>query len=121
MSDTRTPTKVIDFMGEEDFADLLNTASKATLEMHDIQRMSIISEKFRVHRGRAFITKNQIDWLTMFANRIAKTRPVTWQNGAARAERPMYAPPKPSELEEAAEKFITATAQFVYAVVRAVS
>ena len=123
MSNVGNPTKVSDFMQDGEFADLLNAASSSPLEDDDLQFLSVVSEKFRVHRGRAYISKKQVDWLTALANKRGKQRqvPVTWQTGVA--ERPMYAPPpppRPSELEEAAERFIQATAQFVYAVVRAV-
>ena len=125
MSNVGNPTKVSDFMQDGEFADLLNAASSSHLEERDLQFLSVVSEKFRVHRGRAYVSKKQIDWLTSLANKRgkpARSKPVTWQTGMA--ERPMYAPPpppRPSELEEAAERFIQATAQFVYAVVRAVS
>jgi hypothetical protein len=124
VSDLRNPTKVSDFMQDGDFADLLNAASRVTLDERDMQFLSVLSEKFRTHRGRAFVTKKQVDWLTSLANRggSSRGRPVTWEQGAGKAERPMYAPPPPrqSELEEAGEKFIQATAQFVYALMRAV-
>ncbi len=126
MSDLRNATKVSDFMQDGDFADLLNAASRVTLDERDIQFLSVLSEKFRTHRGRAFVSKKQVDWLNSLANRGGSSRgrpsPVTWEQGAAKAERPMYAPPpqRQSELEEAGEKFIQATAQFVYALMRAV-
>lgn len=116
------PTKVSDFMQESDFADLLNKASRATLSEREIQTMSILTEKFRIHRSRAFVTKHQIDLLTSLANRGVggRSRPVTWESTVGKSERPMYAPPRQTELEEAGEKFIQATAQFVYALMRAV-
>jgi hypothetical protein len=123
VSDLRNPTKVSDFMQDGDFADLLNAASRVTLDERDMQFLSVLSEKFRTHRGRAFVSKKQVDWLTSLANRggSSRGRPATWEQGA-KAERPMYAPPpqRQSELEEAGEKFIQATAQFVYALMRAV-
>lgn len=123
MSNVGNPTKVSDFMQDGEFADLLNAASSSPLEERDLQFLSVVSEKFRVHRGRAYISKKQVDWLTSLANRggTSRGRPVTWEQGA-KAERPMYAPPpqRQSELEEAGEKFIQATAQFVYALMRAV-